>query len=260
MFKIGLKLWSNNDAYIPEARKLYEKKTYDYIELYIVPQTFDGYVKLWENLNIPFIIHCAHSIHGFNLAAADKIENNLRLFSEARNFCDQLKSQYIIIHPGIEGTLEESIQQINSLRDERLLVENKPHISMHGEYCRGSTFVELQKIIDSCGIGFCLDIPHAFNTALNIKKDYVAYTKELLSLSPKLIHISDGKFSEKHETHLNIGEGEFDFEKIRKIIVNSGVQYVTLETRKKNNGLFDFVNDLNKIRKLFNNVQEDKDY
>jgi sugar phosphate isomerase/epimerase len=254
MVKFGLKLWSDNEKYLPDAESMYANGIYDYIELYIVPQTYERYIKLWKSLEIPFIIHCTHSIHGFNLAIKEKSDANLEMFSEVKCFADRLNAAYIVVHPGIEGLLEESIRQILSLRDRRLLVENKPYLSMLGEYCRGSTLEELQKIIDSCGIGFCFDIPHAFNTALHIKKDYVAYAKELSCLWPKVIHISDGRFSDRHDAHLNIGEGEFDFVAVKEIIFSSKAEYVTLETRKKNEGLADFIDDLTAIKKIFYNA------
>ncbi len=254
MIKYGLKLWSDNEKYLGEATQLYAAGVYDYIELYIVPQTYQRYIKLWQSVNIPFIVHCTHSIHGFNLALKDKSDSNFRIFSEVKDFADGLNAEYIILHPGIEGSLEETIRQIRLLGDKRLLVENKPYLSMLGEHCRGSTLEELREITDSCGIGFCLDIPHAFNAALHLKKDYIDYAKELACLVPKIIHLADGMFSERHEVHLNIREGEFDFVKIKEVVLNSKVKYVTLETRKKNKGLVDFVNDLATIRNIFQNA------
>lgn len=72
MYKIGLKLWSRNtDYYYDEAIRLYNDGVYDYIELYVVPNTTDT-IEKWKKLDIPFIVHCPHFAHGFNLA---KIEN-----------------------------------------------------------------------------------------------------------------------------------------------------------------------------------------
>ena len=45
-YQYGLKLWSDNEKYISQAEKLYAKKIYDYIELYIVPGTYDRYIKI----------------------------------------------------------------------------------------------------------------------------------------------------------------------------------------------------------------------
>lgn len=39
--KIGLKLWSINTDMINKAIKLYEQNYFDYIELYVVPDSYD---------------------------------------------------------------------------------------------------------------------------------------------------------------------------------------------------------------------------
>ena len=72
MYKLGLKLWSlNTDYYYQEAQKLYKQSFFDYIELYIVPHTLHT-LPMWKKLDIPFIIHCPHVAHGFNMAKAEK--------------------------------------------------------------------------------------------------------------------------------------------------------------------------------------------
>ena len=51
MYKRGLKLWSvNTDYYYNEAIRLYNEGIYDYIELYIVPDTLDTLPK-WKRVN-----------------------------------------------------------------------------------------------------------------------------------------------------------------------------------------------------------------
>lgn len=251
--KYGLKLWSDNQHYISEAENLYKEGVYDYIELYIVPGTYDAHVKTWRNLNIPFLIHCTHAIHGFNLAIKEKFENNLRIFAEVKAFCDALGGKFIIFHPGIKGNLEDSIQQINALNDKRLLVENKPYISMSGNACRGSTYDELHKIIAYCNVGFCLDIPHLINAAFHLKIDYLDYLKKMLTLGPQVIHISDGEIKQKHDRHLNIGHGEFDFRIISKIIAFSNVGHLTLETDRNGDTLDAFVEDIKNMKGFMQN-------
>lgn len=248
MVKYGLKLWSTNEGYIPQAKRLYEQRVYDYIELYVLPGSYDRYIKMWQALDIPIIIHCTHFMHGFNLANEEKLQNNLRIFAEVKSFCDELKSKCIIFHPGMKGTLESAIEQTKLMKDERLLVENKPYISMYGDRCRGSSYEELEAIITSCKVGFCLDIPHAINAAFHLKEDIYKYIEKMLRLSPKILHISDGNVKAIHDEHLNIGEGDYDFTKIKKIISLSDADYVTLETRKSNMEFTDFVEDLKKIK------------
>ena len=250
MFKIGLKLWSNNENYVPHAERLYRKKVYDYIELYIIPETYDTHVKAWRNLNIPFLIHCTHTIHGFNLAIKEKFRNNLNVFAEVKAFCNALDGKFIILHPGIKGSLEQSIQQINFLNDKRLLVENKPYVSMSGNECRGSTYEELQRIISSCNVGFCLDIAHAINAAFHLKVDYLNYINKMLTFNPQVIHISDGEIKERHDSHLNISRGEFNFRNISKIIALSKTALLTIETDRSGDTLNEFVEDVKKMKEF----------
>ena len=253
MIKYGLKLWSNNIQDVPQAKRLFEKGLYDYIELYILPGTYGKYIKKWRKLNIPFIIHCTHFMHGFNLARKNRLHNNLKMFSEVRTFCDDLNGKYIIFHSGVKGRLANTIEQTKRMNDKRLLVENKPYISMVRDRCRGSLYEELEEIINSCKIGFCLDIPHAINAAFHLKREVYKYLEKMLMLSPKVIHISDGSIKAIHDKHLNIKEGDFDFAEIRRIISLSRARYLTLETHRKKGGLSDFVDDVKKLKKIINN-------
>ena len=247
MIKYGLKLWSNNEKYVPQAEKLYNEKAYDYIELYIVPGTYDKYIEMWRNLKISYIIHCTHSMHGFNLAIEEKLKGNLKIFSEVKAFCDDLGGKYIIIHPGIGGVLESVTGQINAINDKRLLVENMPYVSMFGDGCKGSTYEELKMIINSCNVGFCLDAAHAITTAFHLVVNSFEYMKRMLNLAPEVIHISDGR-KEIHSEHLNIGQGEFNFTEIKNIIALSNAKYLTLESPKGGDGLNNFTDDLKKVK------------
>jgi len=247
MIKYGLKLWSNNERYMEQAEKLYNEKAHDYIELYIVPGTYDKYIEMWRNLKIPCIIHCTHSMHGFNLAIKDEHQNNLRMFSEVRAFCDKLDGKYIIVHPGIGGSMENTIEQINAMNDRRLLIENMPYVSMFGDDCIGSVYEELKTIVDSCNIGFCMDVAHAIITAFHLELNNFEYMKKMLNLAPEVIHISDGR-KQKHASHLNIGDGDFDFEEIKKITALSNAEYITLELPKGNDWIHSFTEGSKKIK------------
>ena len=122
---------------------------------------------------------------------------------------------------------------------------------MDGDYCRGSIYGELRNILDSRkDIGFCLDVAHAVNTAFYLGEDSIFYLDKMLSLSPKVIHLCDGRIGEKLHSHLNIGEGDFDFVKIAEVIRSSYAEYMTVETNKNNNGLQDFVKDVGRVREL----------
>jgi len=247
--KYGLKLWSHNESDISQAESLHEKGFFNYIELYVVPGTFKKCIDSWRQVKIPYIIHCTHCMHGFNLALKGKSRDNLNIFSEVKAFCDELKSKYIILHPGIKGSLQNTVEQLKCLRDKRLLVENMPYLSMFGDRCMGSLYEDVESIISTCNVGFCLDIPHAINAAFHEKKDYFDYTKKMLDLNPEVIHISDGRVGDRHDEHLHIGKGDFDFRLVKEIVDASKAKYLTLETPKGKKWASDFIADTAKMNR-----------
>jgi len=114
--KLGLKLWSNNiDNYLKEAEKLYKQGVYDYIELYVVPNTLETIPK-WKNLNteldIPFTLHAPHFIHDINLADKSKEKYNTEVFKQVEEFSNELNATYTVVHSGIEGNIDETIRQL----------------------------------------------------------------------------------------------------------------------------------------------------
>ncbi len=162
MHKLGLKLWSTNKNYIDKAIRLYDKQVYSYIELFAVPTSYKSHIHLWKNLNIPFIIHAAHSLTGLNLAQKNQLKQNMKLAHEAQQFADTLNSKHIIFHPGINGTEEETVRQLNKINDSRILIENKPYYgipqkNMPQIICNGSTLEHIDFIMKNTNVGFCLD-------------------------------------------------------------------------------------------------------
>lgn len=169
MYKLGLKLWSiNTDFYLSEAVKLFKNEVFDYIELYVVPgssDTLSSWKDVKKNHGIPFIIHCPHFAHGFNLAKSEKKESNLEIYKQVKNFADELDARYIIFHGGIDGNIEETAAQLASFGEHRALIENKPYVAlpnrMGGNFCRGYNPDEIKLVKDIAKCGFCFDFGHA---------------------------------------------------------------------------------------------------
>ena len=248
MYKLGLKLWSTNtDYYYDEAIRLYNKGIFDYIELYVVPDTTDT-LKKWKNLKIPFAIHAPHFNHGVNLADVDKFEFNRKTFDTVCHWADELNAKYIIFHPGVLGNVEETIRQINLIKDDRMIVENKPPYQIPSmRICRGSKFEEMEHIITQTGIKTCLDIGHCITSANYYKQDIYEYLQKFQSLSPIYYHIADNFSDSSNDQHLSIGQGNYDFNKIFKIINLDN--HILLETNKKSKeNLNDFIEDVKKIK------------
>ena len=256
MYKLGLKLWSvNTDYYYDEAIRLYNEKVFDYIELYVVPNTLDKLEK-WKKLKSPYLIHCPHFAHGFNLAKQDKLESNLKIFKEVQKYADDLNSEYIVVHGGIDGCIEETAKQFKKLNDTRTLIENKPMIAlpnkMNGKFCRGFSPEEINQVIKTASCGFCLDFGHAICSAASQKTNPYSYIEKFINIKPKMFHLTDNTdMSSGFDTHEHLGSGQINFKKIKTFLQDNAI--ITLETDKDSKkNLDDFIQDCLFMRKIQN--------
>lgn len=248
MYKRGLKLWScNTDYYYAEAIKLYNHGIFDYIELYVVPETLETLSK-WRQLQIPFIIHNAHFAQGFNLAKHEKAARNREIYEQTKQFADELNAKYIIFHGGIDGDIKETAKQLASFNEPRGLIENKPFVAlpnrMGGEFCRGYNIDEIKLVMDTANCGFCLDFGHAICAANSLNENVYDYCKKFLELNPNMYHLTDlDDISSPYDSHLHLGTGQLDFNRIFDMIPqNSYVTFETIKNSKEN--LNDFVEDM----------------
>ncbi len=255
MYEIGLKLWSiNTDFYLKEAGHLYDKGVYDYIELYVVPETLET-LPLWKRLDIPFIIHNPHFAHGFNLAKAEKKERNREIYEQTKRFADELNVKHIIFHGGIDGNVEETAAQLASFDEPRALIENKPFVAlpnrMGGQFCRGATYDELKRIIDTAKCGFCFDIGHAVCSANSQKKEPYAFLHELMSLKPAMFHLSDiTDMTSPYDAHPHLGSGELDIVRLKREIFPENA-VISVETNKNSKeNLDDFIKDTEYLKNV----------
>jgi sugar phosphate isomerase/epimerase len=258
MYQFGLKIWSTNDNYVEPATKLFDKGVYDYIELFAVPDSFENTIGQWKLLKkIPFVIHAAHSTVGFNPARAEGFKRNIELAEEAFKFSEELITDTIIFHPGYEGTIAETIRQfkiIKSMFDtktNKMIVENKPYYGFHLKkqiICNGYTSNDIDNIMRECSIDFCLDIGHAICAANALKRNPFEFLEKFYELKPRMYHLSDGDINGVDDLHLNIGKGNFDFNRILKHIPTSS--RISLETEKKSDDLHDFIDDIRTVKNL----------
>ena len=246
--KFGLKLWSTNDFYIEEAVRLYNNKIYDYIELFVVPNSLE-YIRQWEELNIPFVLHAPHSAVGFNPSLTKYKSRNLKLLHELDIYRKTLNPKFIIFHPGIDGQLAETIRQFNLFKEKFLeifsiaLIENKPAIGLNGEVCVGSSVDDIIRIQNKTGMGFCYDIGHSIYYANSTKQNWRNILLSFLKLEPVICHLSDGYINSSKDMHLNYGKGNFDLKWIINNIEND--VFLTVETEKgKKNNLNTFKKDI----------------
>jgi deoxyribonuclease IV len=249
-FDVGLKLWSTDSRFFPEVEKLYGEGFFDYVELYVVPGTYNSLIEEWFSFGGKYIIHCSHSGHGFNLGDPGlKGENRIK-FQESQAFADALKADSIIVHLGHSGSLNEAILQLNGFSDDRICVENKPMEGLGGEVCLGNSPQEISRVLDEANVpGFVLDFGHAIYSANSLNEEKYGFVERFMSLGPKMFHLSDGLNSSTKDCHLNLGQGDLDLRRIISYIPPHA--RVTLETpRKKDSGLGDFTDDVDFLSDL----------
>ena len=252
--KYGLKLWSTNDFYINEAVKLYKNKVYDYIELFVVPNSLK-YLILWEKLTIPFILHAPHSYTGFNPSLEKYEGDNLKLLSDVESYRKTLNPEYIIFHPGIDGQLSETIRQFNIFKETYedifsiALIENKPAVGIKGEKCVGVSVCDISRIMKNTSMGFCYDIGHSICYSNSININWREIFLQFLKLNPNLYHLSDGEIGSTKDMHLNLGSGDYDLRWITDILPQKS--RISIETQKHSqNNLNCFLADIDHLRKL----------
>src|SRR3989344_5846956 len=162
--KYGLKLWSSNYSWFPEAVERFRQNEFDFIELYVVPGSFDRkQLQILHQAGIPVHIHAPNE-HLLNLGK-EKAEHKL-ILNEVKQFVDLVNAKYIIIHPGIGNDGETILKNIKMIDDQRLVIENVPFASLLGqEKLYGYTFERMKELLKETGSSFCLDFTHAIKSA-----------------------------------------------------------------------------------------------
>lgn len=214
MIKYGIKLWTTNKDWFGEAIALCNKKQIDFIELYIVPNSFE--LKELEILKkVPTIIHTPHFRDNFNIFRLD--EKKITLFkNQVITTANFLKSEYIILHAGIGGNPKIFKENFKKIFDSRIIVENMPKIALDDKICFGYSLEQIGFIKNECNLKICLDIAHAIKSAISQKLNHKEYLESLIKeLEPNYFHISDGSFGNERDEHLNLGEGNFDLRWIK---------------------------------------------
>jgi len=253
--KPGLKLWSSNTFYIKPALELYRKGVYDYVELYVDPGAENDAPGQWRECGLPFFLHAPHSYSGFNLSRRECNSENIRLLKEVESYRLALEPEFIVFHPGIMGSLNETVHQILDMKKEfpdtfnSAIIENKPKIGLKGETCIGASPEEIERITEETGLGFCLDIGHAICYAAWAQIEWEEVLHKFMELKPEVYHLSDGNVNSHTDAHLHYGDGDFDLSRIIKLIPSN--VYVSVETEKDRElHLKDFERDVNYLKNL----------
>ena len=250
MHKVGLKLWSTNERYIKAAQDLYKKAVFDFVELHVVSGSRST---LWREADFPFFLHAPHSYSGLNLSIRSLINGNRRAVELVESFRLELDPKYIVFHPGLNGSVDETIHQILTFKNEfgtlfrSALIENKPAIGLKNENCIGASPLEIDRITAETGLGFCFDVGHAICYAAwrNLPGERVI--DEFIKLEPRVCHISDGDVRSEKDIHLHLGMGNYGLKRIVRMIPPA--VDIVIETDKAHfNDLSDFEKDVSYLR------------
>ena len=248
MFNLGLKIGSKDTQYTDDILRYYDEGVFQYIELFAIPGTYNDTISYWKQFNIPIGIHAPHSAAGLNLANRFARNDNKKKINEVFQFADELKAEYIIFHSGMDGTCMESIQQLKSFSDERMLIENKPIKGIAGGICIGTHYEELKYILEELKAGFCLDFGHAICAANSLKTNPIEYIRKLLDFNPRIYHLTDGEYDSEIDSHLHYGEGSFPIKEVLKLIPEGSK--ITNEAKRKD------ISSLNEFRIDFERLNE----
>jgi len=245
--QLGLKLGSINTNYTKDILLFFNEGYFQYIELFTVIGSYNDTIEYWKQFSIPIIIHAPHSFAGMNLSLSEERENNEKKMKEVFQFSDTLKSEIVIFHSGVNGEIDETINQLYPFVDSRCVIENKPMKGLNGEKCIGSTPVEINYITKELKIDFCLDFGHAICAANSIKREPLEFIKEFLLLSPRMYHLTDGDYRSEYDSHLHYGKGTFPIKELVKMIPD--VARVTNEAKHDSDiKLDDFKEDFFYVR------------
>lgn len=244
--KFGLKIWSKNYNLIPEAKRLIEKDIFHYVEILIAPGTE---ISPFRKIKLPYVIHITNERWRIDIGDKKKEVFNLEAINNCIKWADALNAKYLILHPGF-GEMETAKKFLQKINDERILIENMPMIGLNNKKMIGYNPEQVKELMEN-KFGFCLDFGHAIKAAISFKKDYKKFIKEFLKLNPGVLHISDGMLNSEKDEHLNIGEGEYDFDFLADCIKKSQAEHFTLETPKKNlNSLGEDLENLEKLKSV----------
>ncbi|MDW7726678.1 MAG: TIM barrel protein [Candidatus Methanoperedens sp.] len=223
--KFGLKLWSINTNLIDQAVHLIDEKIFDYVELFVIP---NSEIKPFL-IDVPYIIHIPHEKFGVNIGTPSAKERTLQKINESIAWADQLNAKYLILHAG-HGSMQHATDLLRNLSDSRLLIENMPKVGLENEAMIGYSPAQIEELIgDSC-MGLCLDFGHAVKAAVSLGVDYKEYVQGFMGLEPRVFHVSDGRLGEEKDEHLRIGEGEYDIGFLMRCVERNNSVLVTFET------------------------------
>lgn len=251
-YKLGIKITTNEFNLVSE---IYNQKKYiDFIEIKLFTNFTTDNFEFLKKLKTPYVIHLPNSNQGIdfgdinfksnNKLFINKINDNIELFNQINPLC-------YIIHPE-SGDVKLSIQNIKCLNIHPIAIENMPFKSIHGGELLGYDPISLNIYFDEINnLHFCFDINHAIKSAVSKGINYLDFLTEFLKWRvPKIYHLSGGHLDNEIDEHLSIYEGDYNINKIKKVILQSNsVKYITFETPREE---YSLLNDIKNMKFFLN--------
>ena len=157
------------------------------------------------------------------------------MINESIAWADQINAKHLMLHAG-HGSMQHATDLLRGLSDSRLLIENVPKVGLNDEPMIGYSPAQIEELIGDGDRGLCLDLNHAAKAAVSLGVDYKEYVRDFLVFDPKMFHISDGTLDNEKDEHLNIGEGDYDFDYLLRCVLSSASGLVTVETPRRYQG------------------------
>lgn len=235
MSKIGLKLLSTGcEKYCDGAISLFREHIFDYIELYIVPDTTST-IEQWKNfqklnkpdspVKIPFILHAPDHKNNISLSTHDNLEHNIEIYKQVDQFKQELNAKCIIVTPGTRGVISETARQLKIINAKNIIIKNNIHriSSLNNAAGIGSNMEEIEKLKKELNCGFCLDIDNAICTANLISVSPYELLRQFSTFNPIMYRISGNNITATQNEHLHFEETQINYSIISMNIKNNAL-------------------------------------
>ena len=215
MLKFGIKLWTSNSATtFQHAAELIKSGKFDFVELFFNINESLDYGKIDLVKSVPVDVHATYleGFHEFKIGPKEQ-----KIWREILKLADFLRSEYVIVHPGLSFGWEHFEKNLSKIDDSRVLIENMAGVNLFNQPTYGNTLEELEDIKKRREI--CFDFEKAVKSAIFHGKDYKLFITDCIKrLRPKYFHISGCDCDSPKDQHQNLWEAGFDLKWVKSLM------------------------------------------
>jgi len=212
MIRYGLKLWSNNTQWFPEAVARHARREFDFVEVYSNSDVPHDYTSLAALKQMPVEgVHMGHLDHaGFHEFFLTDAQTEAWQMTVA--LADFFRAPRIIVHPATTHKSDTFWENLERLQDDRVVIESMPVVSPYGGNPRqfGAALADLREV-HGRGVPQCLDIEKSIKAAVYYEMPYQEFLETALTeLHPLYFHISGGRAQTPIDEHMDLWDATFD--------------------------------------------------